>query len=782
MAKQKVADLVATLDAETAQLDKKVSQSQKKLKDYGSQANKAEKDNKGLSHSFKDAAGSASQLPGPLGNIGGQVDGMVGTVKSLGFAWTAVGGSVAVAIGAFSAGLPVLAETERRLLQQEQLIKATGYSSGYTAKQLDEMARSVAMATLTSTQEASKAIGVLLTFRSIMNDQNNTFERTVSLAQDMASVMGGDITSAAKQLGKALEMPSTGMSALKESGVSFTQSQIDMVKAMEETGRIADAQAFILNELDNQIGGAAGAEAGGLIGTVDTFGQSVEEAFEAFSTWTGMKPVVQDVINEINEGLKVVKDFFAPTTTDEALDLMSERVKIMQEMTAATKEAGGHQNLGSYFGYTKSDWFNDQRRLAEIDARLKELSDARDKRLKAEKEAQDKAEQAAAERQKQRDEEKAARDKKLKDEQAARDQKRIQDREKRATEAAERERARDQEQTDVWLVELERRNMSEMELLNAKYMDEAMKLAEKKQNELITEQQFQESLQEIQQFYADQRKEMLQKELEEREEEQKGFWDRYYESMQESSANTDELWRQTFDNFTTGFGNAFASAIMDSENAGDAFKSMAKGMAQSMLAALGKIMAQRLVMWALEKTMLKGEAAGEVARVTSEAQSASLLSAIHAYSSTAAIPVVGPVLAPAAAGTALAATQPIAAAATAAASAGFAGAFDNGGYIPAGQWGITGEYGPEITLGPSHIVGRKQTMSMLQQATQSEGGGRGDIYIELNNAPEGYGATATQRTNDQGKEVIAIMLQDLRNNGEYTTEFQRRHGLKRQGE
>ncbi|EPR5147705.1 phage tail length tape measure family protein [Vibrio alginolyticus] len=779
MAKQKVADLVATLDAETAQLDKKVSQSQKKLKDYGSQANKAEKDNKGLSHSFKDAAGSASQLPGPLGNIGGQVDGMVGTVKSLGFAWTAVGGSVAVAIGAISAGLPVLAETERRLLQQEQLIKATGYSSGYTAKQLDEMARSVAMATLTSTQEASKAIGVLLTFRSIMNDQNNTFERTVYLAQDMASVMGGDITSAAKQLGKALEMPSTGMSALKESGVSFTQSQIDMVKAMEETGRIADAQAFILNELDNQIGGAAGAEAGGLIGTADTLGQTWEELLETMADKSGSMFVAKTTMEGLINIAKDLKGLIDPEPLVEFNELFKERVELEDRL----RNMGDYNDLPSLsFGDTKSDWFNVQRRLQEVTDRMKQLQEEYKQEAMAQKEAQDRAEQAAADRQKQRDEEKAARDKKLKDEQAARDQKRIQDREKRATEAAERERARDQEQTDAWLVELERRNMSEMELLNAKYMDEAMKLAEKKQNELITEQQFQESLQEIQQFYADQRKEMLQKELEEREEEQKGFWDRYYESMQESSANTDELWRQTFDNFTTGFGNAFASAIMDSESAGDAFKNMAKGMAQSMLAALGKIMAQRLVMWALEKTMLKGEAAGEVARVTSEAQSASLLSAIHAYSSTAAIPVVGPILAPAAAGTALAATQPIAAAATAAASAGFAGAFDNGGYIPAGQWGITGEYGPEITLGPSHIVGRKQTMSMLQQATQSEGGGRGDIYIELNNAPEGYGATATQRTNDQGKEVIAIMLQDLRNNGEYTTEFQRRHGLKRQGE
>ncbi|MEZ8137852.1 phage tail length tape measure family protein [Vibrio splendidus] len=781
MATAHVADLVTTMRADTAKFDKDVENSKKRLRGYTTDAKKSTKQNESLSQSFKNASGNASQLPGPLGNIGGQLDGMIGTVSSLGVAWTALGGGVAVAIGAISAGLPTLAETERRLLQQEQLIKATGYSSGYTAKQLDEMARSVAMATLTSTQEASKAIGVMLTFRSVMNDQNNTFERTIYLAQDMASVMGGDITSAAKQLGKALEMPSTGMSALKESGVSFTQAQIDMVKAMEETGRIAEAQAFILDELDNQIGGAAGAEAGGLIGTVDTFGQSVEEVFEAFTTWTGIKPIVNDVTKEMNEGLSVIKDYFAPTTTDEALDLMSERIKLINEISKATNEAGGQQKLGSYFGYTKSDWFNDQRRLSEIDSRLKELSKERDQRLTEEKEAREKAEEAAAAREKQRAEEKAAREKKAADDRAAKEQKRIEDKEARDAEAADKARARDQEQTDAWLVELERRNMSEMELLNAKYMDEAMKLAEKKQNELITEEQFQQSLQEIQQYYSDQRVELIKKELEAQEEEQKGFWDRYYESMQESAFNTDELWRQTFDSFTTGFGNAFAGAIMQSENFGDAMKNLAAGMAQSMLAALGKIMAQRMVMWALEKTILKGETAGQVAQVTAEAQSAAILSGIHAFSSTAAIPIVGPMMAPGAMAAALAVTEPMAAAATTAAAAGFAGAFDNGGYIPAGQWGVTGEYGPEITLGPSHIVGRKQTMQMLQQANGGSSSGNGDVIVNINNVPEGYGGTASQSTDESGNDVITVMLQDLRDNGAYTTAFQQRHGLKRQG-
>ncbi|MCV5276642.1 hypothetical protein OFC49_38530, partial [Escherichia coli] len=63
----------------------------------------------------------------------------------------------------------------------------------------------------------------------------------------------------------------------------------------------------------------------------------------------------------------------------------------------------------------------------------------------------------------------------------ARNEKELAEKEKREEAFAQKAQEREQEQTDAWLVELERRNMSEMELLNAKYMDEAMKLAEKKQ-------------------------------------------------------------------------------------------------------------------------------------------------------------------------------------------------------------------------------------------------------------------------------------------------------------
>ncbi|PTC01986.1 phage tail tape measure protein [Vibrio mediterranei] len=673
---QRFIDLIATLDADTAQLDRKVNRSGKAVKDYGSKAKGAERSNKKLSSSFSKAANSAASLPGPLGNAVGQVDTLVGSVSQLGVVYGAVGLAATAFIGSIAAGLPVLAESERRMLQQEQLLRATGNASGYTVEQLDMLARKVAEATLTNTEQASKAIGVMLTFRSVMNDQNKTFERSIYLAQSMASVLNTDIVSASKQLGKALEMPSEGMTALRRAGLSFTLAQKDMVKSMEDAGDVASAQQFILAELENQLGkgaGAGGAESQGLIGAMDLFSQYVDEVFEAFTKWSGIKPVVQDVVDELNEGLLVVRDFFAPTTTDEALDLMSERAKVLSEMNAEVAKAGGKDKLSSLFGYTKSDWFNDQRRLTEISTRLDELKAKRDKRLKEEQAAQGAMQKSAAEREKEREREKRATEEKAAEEKAARVAARAKAQEERDKATAQRERSRNQQTTEDWLQDLSRRTMAESELLNAKYMDEAMRLAKVKRDGLVSEENYQTALKDIQQHYGNERLELAKRQQQALEEENQHFWDRYATSMQESAYNTDELWSKTFDNFTTNFGSAFASAVMQSESVGDAFASMARGMAQSMIAAIGKIIAQRMVLWAIEKAMFTKGVSNQVVKVAAEAQSASKVAAINAYKSTAAIPYSGPAMAPAAASAAMAFTEPLAAAATAAAASGLAG-------------------------------------------------------------------------------------------------------------
>lgn len=69
----------------------------------------------------------------------------------------------------------------------------------------------------------------------------------------------------------------------------------------------------------------------------------------------------------------------------------------------------------------------------------------------------------------------------------------------------------------------------------------------------------------------------------------------------------------------------------------------------------------------------------------------------------------------------------------------FAGMFDNGGNIPSGQWGIVGEYGPEIVKGPANVTSRKDTAAMARNAMS---GGSGGVVINQNIIVQGNGDQA----------------------------------------
>lgn len=99
---------------------------------------------------------------------------------------------------------------------------------------------------------------VLLTFGNVTGQ---VFTDATRLGLDMSAKLGTDLQSSAIQLGKALNDPVQGISALSRVGVSFTQDQKAMVKQMSEAGDMAGAQALILSELEKQFGGTAEAMA-----------------------------------------------------------------------------------------------------------------------------------------------------------------------------------------------------------------------------------------------------------------------------------------------------------------------------------------------------------------------------------------------------------------------------------------------------------------------------------------------------------------------------------------
>lgn len=148
------------------------------------------------------------------------------------------------------------------------VIKATGKAAGFTADELFRVASALQNMTTFGDENIINMQALLATFKNIKGDE---FTRATSAALDMAAVLDSDLKSAAIQLGKALNDPEKGLSALSRSGVSFTAEQQDLVKSLVKSGQVAKAQNIILAEMEAQFGGAAKAAASATGGPLKQF-------------------------------------------------------------------------------------------------------------------------------------------------------------------------------------------------------------------------------------------------------------------------------------------------------------------------------------------------------------------------------------------------------------------------------------------------------------------------------------------------------------------------------
>jgi hypothetical protein len=117
----------------------------------------------------------------------------------------------------------------------------------------------------------------LATFSEVAKS-SDTMAKATSLAADLAATGFGDISSASTMIGKALQDPVKGMTALGKAGVTFTQAQKDQIKAMVKANDVAGAQAIILGEVEKQVGGVAKASASTSDKIAVQFGE-VKESF-----------------------------------------------------------------------------------------------------------------------------------------------------------------------------------------------------------------------------------------------------------------------------------------------------------------------------------------------------------------------------------------------------------------------------------------------------------------------------------------------------------------------
>jgi hypothetical protein len=164
-----------------------------------------------------------------------------------------VGASIGAAVNEFTQMTQIGATTV-------QLIKATGGAANVTAEQVDALSKNTLRLTGVDDELVKAGANVLLTFRNIRNEVgqgNDVFNRAARDAADISAVFRTDLRGSALQLGKALQDPVRGVTALRRSGITLSQSQRDLITALVKSGAVLSAQKIILGEVERQVGGAA---------------------------------------------------------------------------------------------------------------------------------------------------------------------------------------------------------------------------------------------------------------------------------------------------------------------------------------------------------------------------------------------------------------------------------------------------------------------------------------------------------------------------------------------
>lgn len=196
---------------------------------------------------------------------------------------------------AFRDSLKLYDQQARAQAKVEQAVRATGGAAGFTAPKLFEMATGLQDITRFGDEKIlNEVTAQLLTFKNISGD---AFERAQITAMDLATVLDGDLKSSSIMLGKALNDPVLGLSAMSRAGVTFSKDQQEVIKALATTGRVAEAQALILSELESQYGGQAVAAAQSGLGALAQLSNS----------WGDLKEDVGAILGEL---LPPITQFF----------------------------------------------------------------------------------------------------------------------------------------------------------------------------------------------------------------------------------------------------------------------------------------------------------------------------------------------------------------------------------------------------------------------------------------------------------------------------------------
>jgi phage-related minor tail protein len=325
------------------------------LKKLGSQSGSVESATDKLGGALSDAAKAAgvyTDKAGKLREANGRfltnarktelgLDNLGDKFKKSGGAADDFGGSLAKLASTLAAGLflkTVIDNTiaqEAAVAQLEATIVSTGGAAGVTTAEMVALAGSLQNVTTFGDEVIISAQSQLLTFTKLGKD---VIPDATEALLDLATKMGGDLKGATVQLGKALNDPVEGITALTRVGVTFTNEQKSVIKALVQTGDVAGAQKIILAELSVEFGGSARAARETLGGALKSLQNSFGDLLEGSGgNLNDAKSAVEDLNSAISD--PSVKAAFA-TITSAVLSLATTAAEALPSLVSFTQWVG----------------------------------------------------------------------------------------------------------------------------------------------------------------------------------------------------------------------------------------------------------------------------------------------------------------------------------------------------------------------------------------------------------------------------------------------------------
>lgn len=277
-------------------------------------------------------------------------------------------------------------------------------------------------------------------------------------------------------------------------------------------------------------------------------------------------------------------------------------------------------------------------------------------------------------------------------------------------------------------------------------------------------------------------------------------WANFADDAQNYSAQAADATTNILGSARSELSTFMTDVATETESAGHALGNMLSGFAESVLNALADMAAQWLIYQGVQLLVGKTTQASAAGMMAANAQATALQAGLAAFASTAAIPIVGPALAPGAMATALTIANPLASAVGMTAMSGVG--FMDGGYtghgrkdevagpVHRGEYVFDAEATARIGVGTleaisdgrAAFVGGPGSSSAAADSVAATGPAPVQPAPQVNLYEDARRAGQVQMsTGPDGRQILDICVANIRQGGVLAKAYEQTYGAKRVG-